>query len=296
MRVSFLNRGLHSHPGGDLIQIEETAAALRRKGVWVHIESEDPQYHTPHLSSVDLAHIFHVNFSFSRANWQHCLKARIPYVLTPLYYDADKLGMTYEEQKEMLAGAAKVTPFTAIEAGLIHKCTGYGGNDRIIPNGTGTAFHDTSDPLQRSGVLAVAARAGSKGTDAVRDLCAELGYPFTLGQGVAKGDMPDLYKKHRVFVHAADLEVMSLVIGEALCANCRVLATNTNPGNVWYPGVVEFSPHMPAGKDRLRELLKGAYEGEAWNYGPNVAARRLTWDSVADDLIKVYKEVLHGRT
>ena len=104
--------------------------------------------------------------------------------------------------------------------------------------------------------------------------------------------MPQLYKSHRVFVHAADLEVMSLVIGEALCANCRVLATNTNPGNVWYPGLVTFTPHMPANKSALREKLASAYECPHWDYAPNEAARTLTWDYVAAQLKQLYEEIL----
>jgi len=305
MRVSWLNRGLHSHPGGDLIQVEETALALRKQGVWVNVESEDPEQCRPHLSSIDIAHIVHCNFGFSKANWLWCVKAGVPYVLTPLYYDANKLGMTYEEQRQMLEGASAVTLFTLQEAELIQRCTGYNGFNadrggfRIIPNGTSVRFHSSEDPMQRAGVLAVAAREGAKGTGIVRELCKELGYPFTLATGVAKEDMPGLYKSHRVFVHAADLEVMSLVIGEALCANCRVLATETNPGNSWYPGLVTFNPHMPAGRVVLKNLLQWAYlEGAEpgwvhWNYTPNEAARKLTWDYVATQFKEVYNEVLN---
>jgi glycosyltransferase involved in cell wall biosynthesis len=302
MRVSLLNRGLYSHPGGDLVQVEETAQALRKQGVWTRIEPEDPQQHLPHLNSVDLAHVFHVNFGFSKANWQHCIREGIPYVVTPIYYAADELGMTYDDQRRMFEEAAAVCPFTQKEADLIKAKTGFPGPYTIIPNGTAERFHSTSDPLQRTGVLAVAAREGTKGTGIVKELCEELGYPFTLATGVPKSDMPDLYKSHRVFVHAADLEVMSLVIGEALCANCRVLATNTNPGNSWYPGLVEFSPHMPAHKESLKNLLQWAYQTGVeggwtpWTYEPNEAARNLTWGYVAEQLIKVYKEVLRCAT
>ena len=264
----------------------------RRQGVWTNIESEDPQLHRPHLSSVDLAHITHVNFGFSKVNWQWCKQAGVPYVLTPTYYPLDTVGMTYAEQRQMLEEAACVMPFSEKEAELITKCTHFEGPYRIIPNGTDQRFHDISDPTNRTEVLAVAARAGTKGTGIVQELCDELGYPFTLGQGVARQDMPALYKSHRVFVHAGDLEVMSLVIGEALCANCRVLATNTNPGNVWYPGLVTFTPHMPANKSALREKLASAYECPHWDYAPNEAARTLTWDYVATQLKHVYEEVL----
>ena len=187
MRVAMLNRGLHSHPGGDLVQVEETALALRRQGVWTHVESEDPQLHRPHLSSVDLAHITHVNFGFSKANWQWCKQAGVPYVVTPTYYVADQMGMTYAEQRQMLEEAAAVTPFTEKEAELITKCTHFEGPYRIIPNGTNRRFHRILILLDRTGVLAVAARAGTKGTGIVQELCDELGYPFTLATGVLQG-------------------------------------------------------------------------------------------------------------
>jgi glycosyltransferase involved in cell wall biosynthesis len=299
MRLALLNRGLYSHPGGDLVQVAETAAALKEIGVWARVEPEDPQTTSPHLSSIDVAHIFHVNFGFSKANWQHCVRRKVPYVVTPIYYDADKLGMTYEEQKEMLEGAAAVCPFTQKEADLIREKTGFAGPFRIIPNGTNPKYHDTTDPRKRSGVLAVAAREGAKGTGIVKELCEDLNYPFTLATGVPQSDMPALYKSHRVFVHAADLEVMSLVIGEALCANCRVVATNTNPGNSWYPSLVEFTPHMPANREWLKKNIQYAYMTGIesgwipWDYTPNEAARNLTWNYVATQLKEVYSEVLN---
>lgn len=265
--------------------------------MWTNVESEDPQIHRPHLSSVDLVHIIHCNFGFSKANWQWCKQAGIPYVLTPLYYNADKFGMTFDEQRQMLEEAAAVTPFTQQEADLVTKCTGYPGPYKFVPNGTDVRFHSLEDPMQRTGVLAVAAREGTKGTGIVKELCEELGYPFTLGQGIPNAEMPALYKRHRVFVHAADLEVMSLVIGEALCANCRVLATNTNPGNEWYPGLRTFTPHMPANREFLRQELQIAYERQLdWDYRPNKYARDLTWDSVATQFKEIYSEILNNHS
>ena len=292
MRVGMWNRGLHSHAGGDLVQVAETAAALRKRGVFAYLEPNDPLLAKPHTSSIDIAHITHCNFTFSQANFNWAEQTHLPVVLTPTFYDSESFGVSYVEVRAMLESADAVIPFSQAEAALIEQCTGFTPFHRVLPNGTDTAFHATDDPMRREGVLAVAARAGTKGTEIVKELCEELKYPYMIATGYAREQMPGIYKKHRVFIHAGDKEVMSLVIGEALCANCRVLATNTNPGNEWYPGLLTFTPHFPANKDALKELLVAAYTDNNWCYAPNEAARKLTWSYVANELITVYKKVL----
>ncbi len=92
-----------------------------------------------------------------------------------------------------------------------------------------------------------------------------------------------------MFVNASDSERMSLTIGEALCANCRVLATTGNWGNSWYQGLVTFDPKD---ESKLEHLIRWALASPTWDYRPNAAARCLTWEWVAMKIEAVYKEVL----
>ena len=80
---------------------------------------------------------------------------------------------------------------------------------------------------------------------------------------------------------------MSLTIGEALCAGCRVMATTGNRGNEWYgDGLYTFDP-----KDLTADMIERAYNAKEWDYSPNAAARKLTWDSVALQLKGFYEQV-----
>lgn len=307
MRVAFLNRDRHSHPGGDIIQIDATIAALSRIGI--------EAVYLPHdctaadLAAFDLCHLFHCNFNWSLENWIKTIRAAKKYVLTPIFYPTH-FEIIPPDVEAIVGEAEFILPFSVAEGRELEKAiTSFSPPPMIpIPNGTDEAFHAPNATMEREGVLCVAAREGDKNTDRVERICKNLGIPFTLACGVPHSEMPAIYKRHRVFLNASDSERMSLTIGEALCAGCRVLATNHNRGNEWYPNLYTLDPedkHLPM-------CLRYAYQGnrnwltdsfaeilgddpndyEKWDYTPNEAARKLTWDSVAMRLAKVYQECL----
>ena len=144
--------------------------------------------------------------------------------------------------------------------------------------------------MRRPVVLAVSARGDSdKNIPMLRRICQGANIPLTVASGISRSDLAAMYPEHMVFVNASESERMSLTIGEALCAGCRVLATQENWGNEWYPGLVTFDP---TDELHLEHLIKWALSSPDWDYRPNTAARCLTWDWVAEKLEAVYREAL----
>jgi len=288
LKIAFLNRGRESMPGGDCIALDATMAALRRKGV--HAEETGWDVARMKAGEFDLAHMCHVNFSWCWGNYEAIREVRIdfPYVLQPIFYNGLLSGITIKQLREMIRSARHIIPFSTVERDEIREVQSVETIPppyTIIPNGTDEAFHCTIDPMKRVGVLCVSARGTEdKGIPKVKAICEKLRIPFTAISGIPHDQLPPIYKAHRLFVNASDSERMSLTVGEALCAGCRVVSNHGNRGSSHYRNLVV---------DYIQEdLIARSYNLPDWDYTPNHDARMLTWDSVAERLIKVYEEVL----
>ncbi len=123
----------------------------------------------------------------------------------------------------------------------------------------------------------------------IRRICERIGVTSFITTDVSRSGVAAAMQFAKVFVNASGSERMSLTIGEALCADCRVLATNQNWGNEWYEGLVTFDP---TDETKLEHLIRWALNSPTWDYRPNAAARCITWDWVAGKLEEVYREVL----
>lgn len=284
MRVAFLSRDRTTHPGGDLIQIDNTIEALRKYDIEAVYLPDNAS-----LAGFDLVHIFHINFTWSKINICKAQKAGIPYVVTPIFYPTSELGVNFREQTILLSGAKCVMPFSNREA-LEMKFSTLGVPVTVIPNGTDKMFYGEESVKGRAGVLCVAARGEDKNTGLVRLVCEELGLPFTMATGLGQKELAEVYKSHLVFVNASESERMSLTIGEALCSGCKVLATTENWGNEWYgQGLKLISPWNTT---HLKEAVKQAYYDPEWDYYPNWRAKQWTWSMVAGALEQAYKGAL----
>ncbi len=292
MRIAMLNRGRETYPGGDVIALDATMEALRRRGHEVVETGWDLD--KIKAGEFDLCHIFHCNFSWSWGNYEAVRTSLLPYVLTPIYYPGLLAGISTAQMNELLSQAKYILPFSRTEQAEILRDWPITGNSKFeaIPNGTDLSFH--AEGLDgRDGVLCVVARAGDKNVDIVGGICEQLGISFKCVLGVAHKDLPAIYRKYKVFVNASGSERMSLTIGEALCSGCRVIATTENRGNEHYEGLVRFTPLGDGYRDILKGLIRGAVlmPDTEWDWRPNYAARKLTWDRVAEDLESVYRSV-----
>lgn len=88
MRVLWLvRRNLTEHPGGDTIQILQTAAALRRRGIEIELVHDS----RPDLTACDLVHLFHLDRAWENA--AHCRRIRAAgrrVVLSTIYWPTDE--------------------------------------------------------------------------------------------------------------------------------------------------------------------------------------------------------------
>jgi hypothetical protein len=298
MRIAFLNRKRDTHVGGDITQIDATMQALTRRGIECHYAHEG--WTIDWLRGFDLAHVFHINFSWSTYNWSRCVEARVPYVLTPIFYPDTALGADAETMRRGLYHASYVTPNSHREYEELLATLAIQPIETFdypaalpIPNGTDRMFVGPCTAAGRAGVICVTPRAGDKNTAVVQHICASLGFPYRCVSGIGdREELAHVYRRARVFVNASLSERMSLTTGEALVAGCRVIDTVHNRGNSWYgEGLAKVDP-----RDRsvLRAQLDVAYNvaDRDWDYSPNRAAQRLTWDVVADQLARVYRRVL----
>lgn len=290
MRVAILNRQREAFPGGDLVQIDATMAALAKLGVECEYAPEG--WTLNWLRTFDLAHMFHVNFGWSVYNWQRIAEARVPYVVTPIFYPDLTLGADDITIGMMLGRAQAVMPFSRTE---YHELVSAVGEECLppmvclVPNGTDPMFRGPLDSEGRSGVLCVAARPGDKNSETVARLCSEMEIDYRCAWGIEdRRELANVYRQSLVFVNASTSERMSLTTGEALVAGCRVIDTKGNRGSEWYgKGLVRVDP---ADTTRLAAWIALATHGDQWDYSPNKVAQKLTWDHVADQLALVYKQ------
>lgn len=281
MRVAFLNRAPQPH-GGDGVAMQAVIAALARAGVYAtHLWGAGIGL----LRDFDLAHIFHLDFHFCRANFEAVRRAGVPYVLTPIYY-GEFTEMSHPEMMDALWGAAAVLPFSRREAGELRARFDIASTP--VPNGTDPAFH-AEPSAERRGVC-VSDWGCSKRSDMIERVCADLGLPFGWAQKFPASDMPGFYRHFRVFATATTSDRMALSVGEALCSGCRVIASDANRGNEWYPGLRTISAH--ASQAEWETAIRMAYEAPGWDWRPNEAARRLTWDVTAAGYKAAYERAL----
>lgn len=296
MKVAFLNRRRDTHPGGDLIEIDATMQALTTLGIECEYAPEG--WTLDWLRTFDLAHVFHLNFGWSTYNWTRCVDARVPYVLTPIFYPSTDLGADAHTMRGGLFHAGYVTPNSAREYEELIAILGIQPIETFdypaalpIPNGTDRLFAGPMSDQGRRGVICVTPRDGDKNTGVVAEACHLLGLPYRCVSGIeSREELARVYRSALVFVNASESERMSLTTGEALVAGCRVIDTIHNRGNSWYgSGLVRVDPNRP--QDVLG-WINCAYQTGDWDYSPNRAAQRLTWDVVAEQLVRVYRRVL----
>lgn len=283
MRVAFINRNPATHPGGDLIMLQCLMDALTKLGV--ECENVYGEWGPERLHQFDVCHIQHSNFTWVKDGWWKVLASRRPYVVSPIFYPTDALGMTYDEMRAMFENAAAVCPLSFREAREIATLTGFSGPFHVIPHGTEERFHAANDNWPREYVMCANAR-GQKGESLVEQVCGKLGLPFRYITGVPHEKLHMIYRQARVFVHSSPDDRMSLTVGEALCSGCRVISSDRDRGNEWFPGLKACNPES---EQELEAYIAMAWRSEQWDWRPNERAREMTWEVAARKWLKVYE-------
>jgi len=288
MKVCFLNRNPTTHAGGDLIMLEQLMSALLKLGAECTNLYGDWQPESLH--HFDLIHIQHCQFSWSADNFVKTWQSRRPYVVSPIFYPDDRLGMSYHSIEHALERSRAVVPLSFAEAREITQLTGYSGPFHMIPHGTEERFHWANGENLQPRIYVMCANArGQKGEGIVERVCKRLELPFKYVTGVPHSQLHHVYRQAKVFVHSSPDDRMSLTVGEALCSGCRVISSTRDRGNEWFPGIVECDPED---ETLLEVAIAGAWHYPEWDWQPNSRAREMTWDRAARQWLRVYEEAL----
>jgi|SRR5580765_1397347 len=287
MKVCFLNRNPTTHPGGDLIMLECLMTALQRLGV--ECTNLYGEWSPESLHQFDVIHIQHCNLTWSKDNWWKTLASHRPYVVLPIFYPTDALGMNYGEMRSMFENSSAVVPLSFAEAREITQLTGYSGPFHAIPHGTEERFHCGHHPADKREFVMCANARGDKGEGIVARVCQRLGLPFKYVKGIPHSQLHYVYRQAKVFVHSSPDDRMSLTVGEALCSDCRVISSSRDRGNEWFPSIVECDPED---ESELESAIYSAWHYPEWSWRPNESARTITWDRAARQWLRVYEEAL----
>lgn len=283
MRICYLNRNPTTHAGGDLIMLERLLAAVRKLGhECFNLYGE---WSPESLHEYDVVHIQHCNLTWSKDNWWKTLASRRPYVVLPIFYPTDALGMTYDEMRAMFENASAVCPLSFREAREITTLTGFSGPFHVIPHGTEARFGWFQPMISRDFVMCANAR-GQKGESLVEKICQKLGLPFRYVTGEPHEKLHMIYRQAKVFVHSSPDDRMSLTVGEALCSGCRVISSDRDRGNEWFPGLKACNPES---EQELEAYIAMAWRSEEWDWRPNERAREMRWEVAARKWLKVYE-------
>ncbi len=241
-----------------------------------------------HLHAYDLVVIYHCNFDWSRSNWQKTLQSGRSYVVLPIFYPTNQLGMTYEDMWMMFRRSRSVVPLGFREAREITELTGFSGPFHVIPHGTEERFSWYQPMIERRFVMCANAR-GQKGESLVGKICQRLKLPFRYVTGVPHEKLHLIYRQAKIFVHSSPDDRMSLTVGEALCSGCRVISSDRDRGNEWFPGLKACNPEN---EEELESYISMAWRSEQWDWRPNEQARKMTWEGTARKWLRVYEEAL----
>lgn len=283
MKVAFLNRNPTTHPGGDLIMLRCLMEALIKLGV--ECENIYGEWQPETLHRFDVVHVQHCNLSWSKDNWRKTLVSKRPYIVSPIFYPTDILGMTFKDIRLMFETASAVCPLSFKEAREITELTGFHGPFHIIPHGTEERFSWNQPMISQDFVMCANAR-GDKGESLVKKVCERLDLPFKYVRDVPHEKLHLVYRQAKVFVHSSPDDRMSLTVGEALCAGCRVISSNHDRGNEWYLGIKTCDPEN---ENALFHWIDVAWHAESWDWRPNEVARRMTWELAARRWLKAYE-------
>jgi glycosyltransferase involved in cell wall biosynthesis len=286
LKVCFLNRNPTTHVGGDLIMLARLMSALQKLGV--ECENIYGEWGPETLHRFDVIHLQHCNLSWAKENWWKTLASRRPYVVLPIFYPTDQLGMTYDEMRSMFENASAVCPLSFREAREIRELTGFSGPFHIIPHGTEERFH-WHDSREGGGFVMCANARGQKGEAAVERACKRLQLPFRYVTGVPHEKLHLVYRQAKVFVHSSPDDRMSLTVGEALCSGCRVISSDRDRGNEWFPWLKACNPES---EEDLFQWIGMAWRSEQWDWRPNEQARLMTWEAAARKWLRVYEGAL----
>ena len=292
MRIAFINRPKGSWIGGDYVQMESTAEALRKLGVQVDIFETPTPIPVTTLSSYDIIHLWNFTMPWSKIGvWvgKH-LNKKI--VCSMIYHETS--NTTTEEQQIMIDNINLGIFLCPGEVARAEKKIKINCKTAMIPNGISPWWLKPIKHKRQNYVLTVGRIDGTKGQLEVARECKKLGYKYKMvGEaidnhyltrctnygaeylGILKGDeLKKVYAQCRVFVLKSNTEVMPLTVMEAGALNKPVVLNDKCLFK--FPGI----------SDSIESAWEKSDNRELHDF-----VSKTTWDDVAKLIKEQYEQL-----
>jgi len=182
MRVLFFNRDPSLWQGGDMVQMDNTMNALRKLGVECSFE-----YVVPSLVAYDAVHIMHINFDWTKAIAEQCLKDHKPYFISAIFYPFE-YALTFKEMERYINLSSGVICLSEAEKKeLIGQTHCNPELVHVIPNGVDTALF-TRGRVEGKRAITLARVSPEKGLIYAAKACKALNIPYVIA-GEIKSDV-----------------------------------------------------------------------------------------------------------
>lgn len=307
LNILFINRPKNTWIGGDYVQMEATADALRRLGHKVTISETPLPMPAKSMFDYDIVQIFNFSMPWAKLGVWASKTKNLKTVVSMIYHEGENF-IDYPTQQIMFDAIDKAVFLTEGEIERVKrhlkvddkKCV-------IIENGLDLSWFETlsTDDKINPYVLTVGRVEPFKGQLAVAQACQMLGISYIcVGEvvdrnygnqiegagGLLVGKMEGLelkkmYNTCSCYVLASQAEVMPLTVMEAGSQKKNIVLSDHCE---WKIPCCEYVKHGDVNqiKEAIEKTLKKPEAIELYD-----KVKSMTWDNVAKKLLEVYASI-----
>lgn len=305
MKVLFQNRPKNAWIGGDWVQLEYTANALRKLGVEVDIVEEQFINPPERLLEYDFVHLWNFSMIWTKYQLWCARKWKKPVICSMIYHEDDGF-VSYPLQQIMMNELSYAIFQTKGESERTKRHLTV-PEDKIvyIPNGIDPWWLEPNkdiiwrDPF----VLTVGRIEPFKGQLACAKACKELGIDYIcIGEGrdeeylkqvkdagaiilpkMTKEQLKPYYHAAKVYVQPSRAETWGLAIDEAMSQGTPCVLTSHCERDDFYFPRCEYDD-VQSIKNAILTVIDKPKDFER-------AKKLKTWDDVAKMILEVYKKI-----
>lgn len=303
LKVLFINRPKAWWVGGDYVQMEKTAEALRSLGVDVTISETPAPVPAITMRQYDIVHLWNFSMQWSKIGLYIGKGWGKKVVASMIYHDAPNF-VSFEHQQIMLDNLDKAIFLCEGEVErLKRKLTIKEDIIEIIPNGIEPWWFDVKKPKQKDYVLTVGRLDGTKGQYETAVACKELGISYvcigekndkdyasiveaagvTIIDPLSHKDLAKKYAECRLFVLASDAELFPLTVMEAGTQGKNIVLTNKSE----WQDIPNVELCTPRNVESIKQAITKALE-KPENTAFVEQLKKTTWHNVGEKVLSVY--------
>jgi len=307
LKILFINRPKNTWVGGDYVQMEATAEALRKLGHTVDISETPLPMPAKKMFDYDVVQIFNFSMPWAKLGVWASKTKNLKTVVSMIYHEGENF-IDYPTQQIMFNAIDKAVFLTEGEIERVKRHLTVDENKCvIIENGLDLSWFE---PLDINGqtepyALTVGRIEPFKGQLAVAQACQQLGIKYIcVGEvvdrnyanqiegagGILVGkmfgeDLKKMYRACSVYVLASQAEVMPLTVMEAGSQKKNIVMSDHCE---WKIPCCEYVKHGDV--EKIKEAIeKSLKKGDAIELYDKV--KTMTWENVAKKLLEVYESI-----